>query len=122
MVEFFSLDDVGQGYDMVRAAPERIAAKLGRHPNDLMLSYYMQTLDHILVECGWGGREVDDATWQSEEMTSVGSMWGHQGLFEALGDPDMRVQERRHAPVQVIDGNYQKMTGVCPWSDSMRRN
>lgn len=122
MVKFFSLDDVGQSYDMVRAAPERIAAKLGRHPNDLMLSYYMQTLDHILVECGWGGREVDDATWQSEEMTSVGSMWGHQGLFEALGDPDMRVQERRHAPVQVIDGNYQKMTGVCPWWDSMRRN
>ncbi len=30
MVEFFSLDDVGQGYDMVRAEPERIAVKLGR--------------------------------------------------------------------------------------------
>jgi len=122
MVEFFSLDDVGQGYDMVRAAPERIAAKLGRHPNDLMLSYYMHTPDHILVECGWGGREVDDATWQPEEMTSVASMWGHQGLFEALGDPDLPPQEHRHAPVQVIDGNYQKMTGVCPWWDSMRRN
>ena len=39
MMEYFSLDDVGQGYDMVRAEPERIAAKLGRHPNDLMLSY-----------------------------------------------------------------------------------
>jgi 2,3-dihydroxybiphenyl 1,2-dioxygenase len=122
MVEFFSLDDVGQGYDMVRAEPERIAAKLGRHPNDLMLSYYMRTPGDILVECGWGGREVDDATWQPEEMTSVGSMWGHQGLFEALGDPDMPEQTQRHAPVQVIDGNYQKMTGVCPWWDSMRRN
>jgi hypothetical protein len=55
-------------------------------------------------------------------MTSVGSMWGHQGLFEALGDPDMPEQTQRHAPVQVIDGNYQKMTGVCPWWDSMRRN
>jgi 2,3-dihydroxybiphenyl 1,2-dioxygenase len=122
MVEYFSLDDVGQGYDLVRSEPERIAAKLGRHPNDLMLSYYMRTPSDILVECGWGGREVDDATWQPEEMTSVGSMWGHQGLFEALGDPDMPVQKRRRAPVQVIDGNYEKMTGVCPWWDSMRRN
>ncbi|SED71202.1 2,3-dihydroxybiphenyl 1,2-dioxygenase [Rhizobiales bacterium GAS188] len=122
LVEFFSLDDVGQGYDMVRAEPERIAAKLGRHPNDLMLSYYMRTPGDILVECGWGGREVDDATWQPEEMTSVGSMWGHQGLFEALGGPEMPVQTQRHAPVQVIDGNYEKMTGVCPWWDAMRRN
>jgi hypothetical protein len=105
---------------MVRAEPERIAAKLGRHPNDLMLSYYMRTPGDILVECGWGGREVDDATWQPEEMTSVSSMWGHQGLFEALGNPDMPAQKHRHAPVQVIDGNYQKMTGVCPWWDGMR--
>jgi 2,3-dihydroxybiphenyl 1,2-dioxygenase len=122
MVEFFSLDDVGQGYDMVCAEPERIAVKLGRHPNDLMLSYYMRTPGDILVECGWGGREVDDANWQPEELTSAGSMWGHQGLFEALGAPDMPVQKQRHAPVQVIDGNYQKMTGVCPWWDGMRRN
>ncbi|MFI5015896.1 MAG: VOC family protein [Hyphomicrobiales bacterium] len=122
MVEFFSLDDVGQGYDMVRAEPERIAAKLGRHPNDLMLSYYMHTPGEFLVECGWGGREVDDATWQPVEMPTVGSMWGHQGLFEALGGPEMPAQKLRHAPVQVIDGNYEKMTGVCPWWDAMRRN
>jgi 2,3-dihydroxybiphenyl 1,2-dioxygenase len=122
MVEFFSLDDVGQGYDMLRAAPERIVARLGRHPNDLMLSYYMHSPGAFLVECGWGGREVDDATWQPVEMTSVGSMWGHQGLFEALGGPEMPPQKQRHAPVQVIDGNYEKMTGVCPWWDGMRRN
>jgi 2,3-dihydroxybiphenyl 1,2-dioxygenase len=122
MLEFFSLDDVGQGYDMVRAEPERIAVKLGRHPNDLMLSYYMRTPGDILVECGWGGREVDDATWQPEEMTSVGSMWGHQGLFEALGNPELPAQPHRHAPLQVIDGNYQKMNGVCPWWDGMRGN
>lgn len=121
MVEFFSLDDVGQGYDMVSGEPERVAAKLGRHPNDLMLSYYMRTPGDILVECGWGGREVDDAG-PPEEMTSVHSMWGHQGLFEALGNPDMAVQRQRHAPVQVIEGNYQKMAGVCPWWDGMRRN
>ncbi len=126
LVEYFAIDDVGQGYDMAHAAPERIAAKLGRHPNDLMLSYYMRTPSEILIECGWGGREVDDATWQPEEMTSVGSMWGHQGLFEGLGDadhppPPMPEQTLKRAPVQVMDGNYERMSGVCPWWDAMKR-
>jgi hypothetical protein len=49
-------------------------------------------------------------------------MWGHQGLFEGLGNPEMPAQNHRHAPVQVIDGNYEKMTGVCPWWDGMRRS
>lgn len=120
MVEYFSLDDVGEGYDMVRAEPQRIAAKLGRHPNDLMLSYYMHTPGDMLVECGWGGREVDDATWQPEELKSVASMWGHQGLFEAIGNPDIPPQPQRHAPLQVIEGNYERMSGVCPWWDRMR--
>jgi hypothetical protein len=69
---------------------------------------HIACLGDIPVECGWGGREVDDATWQPVEMTSVGSMWGHQGLFEALGGPDMPAQTQRHASVQVIDGNYER--------------
>jgi hypothetical protein len=28
--------------------------------------------------------------------------------------------EGHRAPVQVIDGNYQRMAGVCPWWDGMR--
>jgi hypothetical protein len=40
----------------------------------------------------------------------------------ALSGREMPVQKRRHAPVQVIDGNYEKMAGVCPWWDSKRRN
>lgn len=126
MVEYFAIDDVGQGYDMVRAAPERIAARLGRHPNDLMISYYMRSPAEFLVECGWGGREVDDGSWRPVEMASVGSMWGHQGLFEGLGDadhppPPMPAQPLRRAPVQVIDGNYERMSGACPWWDGLKR-
>ena len=45
----------------------------------------MHTPSDILVEYGWGGAEVDDATWQPHEMTSVASFWGHHGLFEAIG-------------------------------------
>jgi 2,3-dihydroxybiphenyl 1,2-dioxygenase len=128
MVELYSFDDVGQGYDIALGEQDRVAAKLGRHPNDLMTSFYTRTPSDILVEYGWGGRDVDDATWQPEEMTTVGSFWGHQGLFDSLGPapppgasppPPVPVPVRR-APVQVIDGNYQRLSGVCPWWDAQR--
>ena len=128
MVEFFSLDDVGQGYDIALGEPGRVAVTLGRHANDLMTSFYMRTPSPILIECGWGGREVDDAAWRPLEMTTVGSYWGHRGLFQSLGDdpsagqtpPLMPPPVARRAPLQVIDGNYQRMNGVCPWWDQMR--
>jgi len=28
---------------------------------------------------------------------------------------------RGHAPLQVIDGNYERMSGVCPWWDAVKR-
>ena len=36
----------------------------------------------------------------------------------------MRLQAARDGmrePVQVIDGNYQRMQGVCPWWDGVRQ-
>jgi hypothetical protein len=35
MVEFYSLDDVGQSYDTAQRE-DRAAVKFGRHPNDFM--------------------------------------------------------------------------------------
>jgi 2,3-dihydroxybiphenyl 1,2-dioxygenase len=122
MMELYSFDDVGQGYDIALADKDKIVATLGRHPNDLMTSFYMRTPSDILVEYGWGGREVDDATWQPHEMTSAASFWGHQGLFEALGAPPPDPNTTMRAPVQVMEGNYQRMSGVCPWWDSLRRD
>ncbi len=43
MVELYSLDDVGQGYDIALGEPERIATTLGRHPNDTVTSYYLKS-------------------------------------------------------------------------------
>jgi hypothetical protein len=63
---------------------------------------------------------VDDATWQPHEMTSVGSFWGHHGLFDALGAPPPAPPETRRAPVQVMEGNFNRMSGVCPWWDSVK--
>jgi 2,3-dihydroxybiphenyl 1,2-dioxygenase len=123
MVELYSFDDVGQGYDIALGDKDRIVATLGRHPNDLVTSFYMHTPSDILVEYGWGGVEVDDATWKPSEMTTVASYWGHHGLFDAMGPdgpPHMPAQEGLRAPLQVMEGNYQRMSGVCPWWDSVR--
>ncbi|MGY4178433.1 2,3-dihydroxybiphenyl 1,2-dioxygenase [Bradyrhizobium sp. USDA 4518] len=122
LVELYSLDDVGQGYDIARAA-DQVKVSLGRHYNDYMTSFYMQTPSNFLIEYGWGGRQVDVATWRPIEMSTLASFWGHEGLRQSIrGDeaPPMPVPpEGRRAPLQVMDGNYQRLSGVCPWWDAM---
>ncbi len=122
MVELYSLDDVGQAYDLLMTQPERVVATLGRHSNDLITSFYQRTPSDMYVEYGWGGREVDDATWQPHEAPTLRSYWGHKGLFEAVGDghPPPLPPPTERAPLQVMDGNYHRMSGVCPWWDSMK--
>jgi 2,3-dihydroxybiphenyl 1,2-dioxygenase len=68
MMELFSLDDVGQAYDLAANTENRIATTLGRHTNDYMTSFYARTPDDFMVEYGWGGRSIDPARWQPVEM------------------------------------------------------
>jgi 2,3-dihydroxybiphenyl 1,2-dioxygenase len=126
MVEYYMLDDVGQSYDIAQREPGRVKVALGRHPNDLMTSFYMRSPGAFLVECGWGAREVDVATCQPQELASVASFWGHQGLFESLADgpptpgaPRMSPTPGARAPLQVLDGNYNRLNGACPWWDGI---
>ena len=49
---------------------------LGRHPNDGMCSFYAKTPSGFQFELGWGGREVDDATWAPTTYDHI-SEWGH---------------------------------------------
>jgi hypothetical protein len=125
MVEFYAFDDLGRAYDVAIAAGDRVAVSLARHSNDLMTSFYSRTPSAMYVETGWGGREIDDATWQAHELETVRSFWGHDGLFTSFGaedaPPPMPEPANRHAPLQVIDGNFQRMSGVCPWWDSLSR-
>jgi 2,3-dihydroxybiphenyl 1,2-dioxygenase len=126
MMELYSLDDVGQGYDRALRAQERVAVTLGRHHNDYMTSFYMRTPSNFLVEYGWGAREVQPENWQPEEMTTLASFWGHDGLMRSVagdGPPPDHLPppppEGRRAPVQVMEGNYARLSGVCPWWDSV---
>jgi 2,3-dihydroxybiphenyl 1,2-dioxygenase len=126
MMELYSLDDVGQGYDLARSERDRVKVPLGRHNNDYMISFYMQTPSNFLIEYGWGGREVNVATWQPVEMDTYASFWGHDGLRAAVhGDatppehlPSSPLEGRR-APVQVMEGNYERLSGICPWWDAV---
>ncbi len=77
MIEAASLDDVGRALDRC-AQPRRARcrATLGRHANDLMVSFYVRTPGGFDIEYGTDGLLVDDATWISRESTAV-SLWGH---------------------------------------------
>ena len=76
MVELDDVDDVGRGYDLVQAEGIEVARTLGRHTNDRMISFYARTPSGFEVEYGYGGRLVDDASWEPCELTATSS-WGH---------------------------------------------
>jgi hypothetical protein len=42
-----------------------------------MFSFYMASPSGFNVEFGWGGKTVDDTTWQVEHYHST-SVWGHR--------------------------------------------
>ena len=128
MVEYYSIDDVGQGYDIALGEPDKIATTLGRHPNDAVMSYYLKSPSGFMVECGWGGKEVTPGNWTATEVTVGPSLWGHERVWLT---PDQQAAARamklkaaadgQRMPVQVIEGNYQTMAGVCPWWDAAKQ-
>jgi len=128
MVELFSLDDVGQSYDVALSEPERVSVTLGRHTNDLMTSFYAKTPSSFMVECGWGGREIDASTWQPFELQDGPSLWGHERVWLPSADREVAREMRMRAaaaglraPVQVMDGNYKLMSGTCAWWDGVSK-
>jgi 3,4-dihydroxy-9,10-secoandrosta-1,3,5(10)-triene-9,17-dione 4,5-dioxygenase len=77
MIEVATLDDVGRAMDRCARRGAPASATLGRHANDLMVSFYVRTPGGFDIEYGTDGRLVDDATWVSRETTAV-SLWGHR--------------------------------------------
>ena len=127
MVELFSLDDVGQSYDVALTQENRIGVTLGRHTNDLMTSFYARTPSSFMVECGWGGREIEPSTWRPFELQDGPSLWGHERVWLPPEDRELARQMRmraaaagRRAPVQVMEGNYRLMSGTCAWWDGVK--
>ena len=82
MIEVATLDDVGRALDRCARRRAPVSATLGRHANDLMVSFYVRTPGGFDIEYGTGGRLVDDRTWVTRETTAI-SLWGHR-----FGGPD----------------------------------
>jgi 3,4-dihydroxy-9,10-secoandrosta-1,3,5(10)-triene-9,17-dione 4,5-dioxygenase len=82
MVEVEALDDVGRAMERAARRGAQMSATLGRHANDLMVSFYVATPGGFDIEYGTDGLRVDDATWVSRETTAI-SLWGHK--FSAPG-------------------------------------
>ena len=128
MMELYSLDDVGQAYDLACLDPQkRIGTTLGRHTNDFMTSFYARTPSDFMIEYGWGGRAIDPANWQAVQLTHGPSLWGHERswlpadqLAAARAVRAKVAEEGLRAPVQVMDGNFNRMPGACPWWDAAR--
>jgi 2,3-dihydroxybiphenyl 1,2-dioxygenase len=126
MMEVFSLDDMGQGYDIAQR-DGRVATTMGRHTSDFITSFYTFTPSGFMVEYGWGARSIDPDTWQAYERKEGPSMWGHD---RAWLPPEQQEAARNlrlgnaanglRRPVQVMDGNFNRMSGVCPWWDGMK--
>ncbi|MDP3694375.1 VOC family protein [Bradyrhizobium sp.] len=120
MVEVGGLDDVGQGYDLAQLEEGRIAYTLGRHTNDHMTSFYVNTPSGFFIEYGWGGRVIDPATWQPHETFDGPSLWGHERLHMPE-EQRRRMQEMRLSAgargVRVPDPNVPPLN--CPWLEGV---
>lgn len=118
MVELNSLDDVGQAYDKALVDDGRVGVTLGRHTNDLMTSFYANSPSGLMVEYGWGGREIDPGSWEPFECDYGPSLWGHERSWLS---PEKREEARqlrfeaarqgRRAPVHVLPGYYEVDSG-----------
>jgi 2,3-dihydroxybiphenyl 1,2-dioxygenase len=79
MFETRDRDDVGAAFDRAWASALAIPNGLGRHDNDGMFSFYVQSPAGFQVEVGHGARTITD-DWSDNRRYDRISAWGHQPL------------------------------------------
>lgn len=79
MLQVNRIDDVGLTLDRVHAHGFRQTRSIGRHVNDNMLSFYVESPSKLQLECGWGGLEMDPQD-DDIKLFDVTSVWGHKHL------------------------------------------
>ena len=79
MVETVDRDDTGAAFDRALATDLPIPNGLGRHANDGMFSFYVQSPAGFQVEVGHGARTITD-DWDDDRRYDRISSWGHQPL------------------------------------------
>jgi 3,4-dihydroxy-9,10-secoandrosta-1,3,5(10)-triene-9,17-dione 4,5-dioxygenase len=76
MLEMKTLADVGKCHDRMRMAKIPESASIGRHLNDQVTSFYMQTPGGFDLEIGFDGLVIDPASWTTTAHDRI-SEWGH---------------------------------------------
>jgi 3,4-dihydroxy-9,10-secoandrosta-1,3,5(10)-triene-9,17-dione 4,5-dioxygenase len=85
MLEVDTLDNVGRAIDRATKNKGMLASTIGRHANDNMVSFYLNTPSGFMIEYGYDGIMVeDDATWVPQ-VTGAHTVWGHRWLMGGGG-------------------------------------
>jgi 3,4-dihydroxy-9,10-secoandrosta-1,3,5(10)-triene-9,17-dione 4,5-dioxygenase len=79
MLEAQTLDDVGRALDRCIANGAPITSSFGKHSNDFMLSFYVQTPGGFDLEFGCHGLQPDWTTWVPTQSL-VADLWGHRWM------------------------------------------
>jgi 2,3-dihydroxybiphenyl 1,2-dioxygenase len=86
MLEVDDLDLVGRAWDKVLDGAAPIASTFGKHSNDEMISFYVQTPSRFQLEYGYGGLVIDPATHRPSRL-DTSNFWGHKRTDP--GEPDV---------------------------------
>ncbi len=76
MIEVPDMDEVGRAMDRRALHGAKLMATLGRHVNDRMISFYVQSPSGFAIEYGCSGLVCDWNRNVVHETTAV-SLWGH---------------------------------------------
>lgn len=85
MLEVDSLDNVGRAIDRATKNKGSLASTLGRHANDNMVSFYLNTPSGFMIEYGYDGISVDDDSTWVPRVTGAHTVWGHRWLLGGGG-------------------------------------
>ncbi|WP_026927943.1 VOC family protein [Granulicoccus phenolivorans] len=85
MFEVEDIDHVGRAHDKVLNGEAQLINSLGRHTNDKMISFYMNSPSNFGVEFGTGGLLIDDETWTPTWYTDT-KYWGHSDMVKLAAD------------------------------------
>jgi len=77
MVEVPNVDEVGHAMDRMIEHEVKLTGTLGRHANDKMVSFYMQSPGGFMVEYGAEGLSVQDWSRYASFQSTAASIWGH---------------------------------------------
>lgn len=76
-VQVRDMDVIGRAMQRAKDQDISFYMNLGRHPNDRMLSFYVNTPSSFALEIGGCGLEIDDeSSWQVRTYNAI-SEWGH---------------------------------------------